>query len=134
MKRRVVLVTALLGGISSGSQAHHSFAMFDQQKTVIITGTVRKFEWTNPHVWLELVGDDGEPKWGLEGGPPSILARSGFAKDLLTPGMKISVTINPLKNGSHGGSLLRVTLPDGRVLNSDPNAISNTGATAPGDK
>lgn len=133
MKWGIVLATALLGGAATGSQAHHSFAMFDQQKTVVITGTVRKFEWTNPHIWLDLLGDENE-KWGLEGGPPSILARSGFSKDVLTPGMKITVTINPLKNGSNGGSLLKVTLPDGRVLSSDPSTVNDTGAAASNSK
>jgi len=113
--------------------AHHSFAMFDRERRVELHGTVKKYEWTNPHIWIDLVveGPAGQQLWGIEGGSPSVLRHSGFDKDIITPGMKVTVWINPLKNGSHGGSLLSVTLADGRVLDASPGAAPGSTGSGP---
>jgi hypothetical protein len=103
--------------------AHHSFAMFDQQKTVTLNGTVSSFEWTNPHAYIEVdVPDDkGAAKhWSIELGSPSILQQSGWKFSDIKRGYKVTATINPLKDGTAGGLLIQVTLPDGRVLGNGP--------------
>ena len=99
--------------------AHHSFAMFDADKTVELVGTVKEFQWTNPHSWLQVMVTDakGETKeWSLEMGSPGGLARNGWRPKTVVSGDKVTVSIHPLKDGSAGGQLLKVKLPDGREL------------------
>jgi hypothetical protein len=112
--------------------AHHSFAMFDAEKRVILEGTVKEFLWTNPHSWIHLTVTDKEGKsvvWLVEMGAPSGLVRQGWIPKTLTPGMDIKLIIHPLKSGDPGGQFLQVTLPDGRQMG-DP---STRGAQPPGN-
>ena len=99
--------------------AHHSFSMFDSQKTLSVEGTVRDFELTNPHGWLYVVTTDSAGKmieWGIEMGGPGALGRNGWQKDTVKPGDKIAVRIHPLKDGTYGGQFLDATLADGRHI------------------
>jgi hypothetical protein len=101
--------------------AHHSFAMFDIKKTVTLKGTVKEFQWINPHAWIVLTAPvpGGEPKqWAIELPSTRSLARQGFTPKTLRPGMNISLDMHPLKDGSPGGSAtgLSLTLPDGKVM------------------
>jgi len=107
--------------------AHHSFAMFDAEKSVALEGTVKEFQWTNPHAWILMtVGSD---QWAIEMGGPGGLARQGWLPKTLTPGMKISAIIHPLKDGTHGGQFMAVTLPDGKLMG-NPNARAGANAGA----
>lgn len=94
--------------------AHHSFAMFDQAKTVTLKGTVSEFQWTNPHSWIEL--QVGAEKWSIELNSPNNLARQGWRRTIIKPGDAVTITINPLRNGMKGGLFNTITLPDGRML------------------
>ena len=95
--------------------AHHSFAMFDQARQVSIAGTVKAFEWTNPHAFIELVGPDGR-LWSVELNSPNNLVRQGWKRTALKPGDKVTVILNPLRDGQNGGLFNAVTLPGGQVL------------------
>jgi hypothetical protein len=97
--------------------AHHSFAMFDQTKQVTINGIVRDFQWTNPHAFIEVEDAQGKT-WGVELNSPNNLVRQGWKRTVLAPGDKVSVVINPLRDGRPGGLFNAVTLPDGHVLGS----------------
>lgn len=99
--------------------AHHSMAMFDQSKTVTLSGTVRKFQWTNPHCYIQLMvkGADGkETEWSLEMGAPMYLYAKGWRPAVLKPGMPIKVTINPLRNGNPGGVVLTAETAGGKPI------------------
>jgi hypothetical protein len=99
--------------------AHHSFAMFDNQKDMKLEGTVKEFQWTNPHTWIQLMvtGPDGKvTEWSIEGGSPNGLRRQGWRAEVIKPGDKVTVMIHPLKSGEAGGSLVNVKLPDGKML------------------
>ena len=103
--------------------AHHSFVMFDTSRQVTLTGSVTTFEWTNPHVYIEIdvPGEGGAVKhWSVELGSPSILRNSGWKHDTLKPGDKVTLIINPLKNGNPGGLLMQANLPDDRKLGNGP--------------
>jgi hypothetical protein len=95
--------------------AHHSFAMFDANQTTALEGTVKEFQWTNPHSWIMLtVANEGQAQdWAVELGGPSGLARQGWRPKTLTPGMPIKLLIHPLRDGTNGGQFVQVTLPDG---------------------
>jgi hypothetical protein len=111
------------------ASAHHSFAMFDAEKSITIEGTVKEFQWTNPHSWILM--NVGQDQWAIELGAPGGLARQGWVPKTLTPGMKVSAVIHPLKDGTHGGQFMAVTLPDGTVKgNANARAGANAGAGA----
>ena len=120
---RFSLLALCMLAVPAGLLAHHSFAMFDQTKTVTVSGSVTSFEWTNPHAYIEIdaPGERGGVKhWSVELGSPSILQQGGWKFSDIKRGYKVTATINPLKNGDPGGLLIQVTLPDGRVLGNGP--------------
>jgi len=115
----VLAVAGLMLARMPGAQAHHSFAMFDQTKKLVLKGKVEEFQWTNPHAFIELSvnGPDGKPaRWSIELNSPNNLKRQGWARTSLKPGDVVSVTLNPLRNGKPGGLFNAVVLPDGKVL------------------
>ena len=116
--------------------AHHSFAMFDTANPITISGTVTAFEWTNPHVYIEVDVAEGQAAkhWAIELGSPSILMRGGWKFNTIKKGDKITAVVSPLRNGEPGSLLNRVTLADGRVLgNGGPAGIGpGTPPPAPG--
>jgi len=112
--------------------AHHSFAMFDAEKNVKLDGTIKEFQWTNPHSWILMMvrnQQGAEEQWAIEMGGPAGLARQGWVPKTLTPGMKVSAIIHPLKDGTRGGQFMAVTLPDG-TLKGNPNARPSADAGA----
>ena len=112
------LMTAMLV-LPPAAFGHHSYAMFDLSKTVTLQGTIRDFQWTNPHSWIWIDVPDAKgatEQWGIEGMSPNYLARRGWSKHTLSPGDKVSVLIHPLKGADHGGSFMSVTLADGTVM------------------
>lgn len=106
--------------------AHHSFAMFDADKKVTVAGTVKEFQWTNPHAFIVMMVSNGDgqlEQWSIEMGGPGGLARQGWVPKTLRPGMNVSVVMHPLREG-HGGQFLAVTLPDGtRLGNPDTEPV-----------
>lgn len=117
-----ILVAACAVLMASPAFGHHSRSMFDQTKQVTLIGTVKEFQWTNPHCWIQvLVPDPGNPsagpvEWGVEMGAPVELMRKGWKPGSLNPGDKVTILVNPLRDGQHGGLVLSVTGPDGKVL------------------
>lgn len=117
--RRLALAVASLVAAGHALQAHHSFAMFDTTRRVALVGSVATFQWTNPHVIIEVDVPDANGTielWTIELGSPSILMRGGWTFKDLKRGDTIALVVNPLRQGDHGGLLVQVTLPDGRVL------------------
>jgi hypothetical protein len=99
--------------------AHHSDAMFAADKEVVLKGTVKQFQYTNPHSWIQLVvpAAAGAPvEWSIETGAPIVLLRAGIKPTALMPGDKVSLRVHPLKDGGAGGSLIEVTKEDGSTL------------------
>jgi hypothetical protein len=109
MKARVcalVLSVAVLD--AAPAFAHHSFAMYEREKTLTLSGTVKEFAWTSPHVTIQLLADKakaGAVIWAIEGSSPAVLARGGWTGTLLRPGDKVSLGIHPRKDGTAGGLL-----------------------------
>ena len=112
--------------------AHHSFAMFDASTRITVAGTVKEFQWTNPHsfILMAVPNSAGQvDQWSIEMGGPAGLARQGWVPKTLKPGMNISVIMHPLRDG-HGGQFLAVTLPDGTQLG-NPNNEPTEGTPGP---
>ncbi len=113
-----MLAVAALGAAGPAA-AHHSFSQFDMSKVKTVEGDVVEFQWTNPHTWtwINVKNEDGSvTKWGFEGMSPNFLGRRGWTKRTMQPGDHVKVVCAPLKSGEPGGTLLRVTLPDGKEM------------------
>ena len=113
------LIGALALALAPAAWAHHSFSMFDRARTASITGTVKEFEMINPHGWLQIMVTDANGKaneWSLETGGPGQLVRAGWKQQSVGPGDKVTAAIHPLRDGSNGGELISVTLPNGQTL------------------
>ncbi|MXO58977.1 hypothetical protein GRI89_05430 [Altererythrobacter salegens] len=93
--------------------------MYDQLKTTTLTGTVRQFQWTNPHCFIQLVAKDDkgqDVEWSLEMTAPVHLQRLGWRKSSLKPGDRITVKFHPLRNGEPGGNVLEAFTADGKPV------------------
>jgi len=119
---RVVSITGAAAALllsGTAAVAHHSFAMFDLGKDFTVEAVVKEVQFTSPHVWLQIrvTDDKGVAKeWSIESGAPGMMLRNGWKPSTLKPGDKVTLTMHPLKNGSPGGSLVSVKVPDGRML------------------
>jgi len=120
MKRLLLaLLLPLVAAPVTPLGAHHSFAAFDRQKEITVTGVVKEVQWNNPHAWIQVVAADQEGKqteWGFECGSPNMMSRTGWTRTTLKTGDKVTVVANPLKDGRPNAALVRITMPDGRVL------------------
>jgi hypothetical protein len=101
--------------------AHHSGAMFDNTKTVELTGTIKEFQWTNPHIWIQVNVDKAgaagtKEEWSVEGGSPNSLSRNGWRKTTFTPGAAVSIRVNPMRDGSHAGNFVGAKFADGKTI------------------
>ena len=118
--KAVSLSAITVAAFAAPALGHHSFAMFDQQQTVTLQGTVKEFEWVNPHAWLRVTVNDektGAPAlWALELSSPSRLVTMGMRADSVKAGDAVSVTFHPMKNGSRGGQFIQAVLPDGKKV------------------
>ena len=116
---KFVIAIATVALVGAPALAHHSFAMFDNSKIVTLNGTVSAFKWTNPHIWINIVAPrpsgGGQVEWIIEGPSVNGLARIGWSRSTIRPGDRIAININPLKNGTPGGSLVSLTV-NGRVM------------------
>jgi hypothetical protein len=126
------ILAAAVSAVAPAS-AHHSFAMFEPTKTLTFKGTVKTFQWTNPHVilWVLVQPDGGgaAQEWSLETTSPGVLTRAGWTRQSLKAGDRVSVVLSPLRDGSRGGSLNSVTLLDtGQTL------VPSFGKEQPGQK
>jgi hypothetical protein len=111
---RAALAALSLTVAATAAFAHHSFAMFDFGKKVSIHGSVKEFQWTNPHVvlWVDVPASAGETAgtWSLELTSPGNLTRTGWSRRAFAAGDEVEVELNPLRNGRHGGALVKATL------------------------
>jgi hypothetical protein len=120
MKNRTALGLILVLGVWAGAaSAHHSFAMFDQAQQKTLVGTVKQVQWTNPHIWVQVLVSDqnggGAQEWSIEGGSPNALSRQGWRRTSIKEGDAIEITIHPLKDGTNGGSMMKAMV-NGQVV------------------
>lgn len=112
------IAACVLAIATQSAFAHHTFAMFDLKKKVTLQGTVKELQWTNPHCFLQvLVPRHGAPQeWSLQMNAPLDLYRNGWRPHSLRAGDKITVIVNPSKDGSRSGRFVSGTGPDGKAL------------------
>ncbi|HEY6454699.1 MAG TPA: DUF6152 family protein [Steroidobacteraceae bacterium] len=105
--RRLMAGTAAVL-ITAPCAAHHSYAMFDLTRSITLRGTVKELQWTNPHCFLQVLvqAQSTTAEWSLEMGSPATMYRHGLRPGSFKPGDKLTVVINPLKDGTNGGQFV----------------------------
>ena len=101
------------------SFGHHSASMFDNTKVQEISGTVKSFEWTNPHVWIQVdvVNATGvKEEWSIEGGGPNTLSRQGWRPTTFKPGEAVTLRINPMRDGTPAGLFVGAKFADDKTI------------------
>lgn len=124
MKVKLKAILAMLGALNGlfsfgVAEAHHSVAAVDLSKTDVTSGTVKAFEWTNPHAWIWVTVNDpksGMQDLGFECASLTMLRRGGWSRDLLKTGDKVTVKYHPMKDGKLGGQFVELQFEDGRTL------------------
>ena len=98
--------------------AHHSYTMFDMQKTVALDASVVRFKWQNPHSFIEadVAVNGGTERWAIEMTAPNNLVQEGWKRTSLKPGDRVRIWVHPLRSGARGGSYVGVRLPNGSTL------------------
>lgn len=116
---RVLAIAALLAGLfPAASMAHHSTAEFDYTKVYQVKGTIKEFQWTNPHAWVQVLVPDakaGPIQWGFELGSPTINIGMGWKATSVKAGDVVTVVFCPSRALARG-TLLKIILPDGKEL------------------
>jgi len=110
-----VAAVALLAGAPAG--AHHSAALYDRSKPIVLKGVVKELNWSNPHSWVEILTEGAKPtSWTIELEGPSVMQREGWSSHSLLPGDRITAHVMPLKDGRAGARLIDLTRTDGTTL------------------
>lgn len=118
MKNRI-LVGLVATIVSVGALAHHSSAMFDKETVRQETVVVREFQWTNPHVWIQVYieNDAGDKEeWSIEGGGPNSLFRAGWRPTSFKPGDIAELKFNPMLDDTNAGFFVGAKLANGDIL------------------
>jgi hypothetical protein len=119
------IVCVLAAASTTTALAHHSPVMFDQTRQITLTGTVREFQWTNPHSYIQLAVKDDQGQdveWNLEMAAPTYLYNLGWRPSTIKAGDVLTVTIAPLRKGGNGGLLLNAATAGGKPIGRTPGA------------
>lgn len=118
LRRRIACGLVAAIGLAAPAIAHHSAAMFDDQKVLEKKGTVKELQWTNPHVWLQVVVEENGTKteWSLEANSPNTLSRQGWRATTFKTGDVVTVRFNPMKDGSAAGLFVGARFADGKTI------------------
>ena len=117
---QALAVASILAAGSISGLAHHSATMFDEKKTVTVEGVVKEFQYSNPHSWLIVDVTDKNGKvttWGFEAEGPSTLTRAGIKPSDFKPGTRLTITGNPMKNGTPAAIWVTAVRADGKTFN-----------------
>jgi len=118
VKRFRILLAAAVAALAIPAAAHHSYSMFDMNKTIVLDAEVVRFKWQNPHAFIEadVTSPAGIERWAIEMTSPNNLAQEGWKRTSLRPGDRVRIWVHPLRSGARGGSYAGVRLPDGSTL------------------
>jgi len=116
----LIAALAIIGTVSiPPAYAHHSGAEFDSDKVVELTGTIKEFQFKNPHTWTQVMVPNAKgvsTEWSLEWGAPNSLGRQGIRPTSFPVGAKVVVRLNPMRNGAAGGMFIGAKFEDGKTI------------------
>ncbi len=124
MKAKLALLATMAAVFAGTALAHHSYAMYEK-RMIKLEGTIKDFQWTNPHIFLQVMAPDEKGEiieWSFEGGGPGQLARAGWKFNSLKAGDKVEIGYAPLRDGSHAGGLIFVQVKGGARFDGGPLA------------
>lgn len=119
---RTLLALAALAAatIAAPAQAHHSAAMFDFAHPITVEGTVKEFNWSNPHISVDLYAEGANGAtgrlWTIEASSVGVMSRAGWSKHSINPGDRVKILCSPLRDGGAAGSITSVTFANGKTL------------------
>ena len=119
MKRIIAVFIMVLWLANQGALAHHSATMFDDTKVKELSGTIKEFQWKNPHIWIQIFVQNpagAKEEWSIEGGGPNSLSRQGWRPTTFKAGDTVTIKVNPMKDGSPGGLFVAAKLADGKTI------------------
>lgn len=125
MKLRLMLSTLCLCLVAGTAAAHHSFAMFDRDNQIVLTGEVDEFHWQNPHVYIHLKALDSTGTtrvWIIECANPGILNRTGWKWNDVKKGDHLTLVVSPLRTGEPAALLHQIRFADGHILENGASA------------
>lgn len=120
--RARVLAIAIATGIAAHAPlaaAHHSSSMFDRSQTLVLTGTIKEYQFLNPHTWIEILitNEDGTTtQWSVEASGRRPMVAMGLGPTRLLAGDKVTIRAHPLRDGRNGALFIDITLPDGETI------------------
>jgi len=120
MRRVLAGVLGLAALLAAPAFAHHSAVMFDDHKEITVTGTIKEFQYTNPHSWLlvDVKNKDGSvTTWGFEAEGPTTLQRAGIKPSEFRAGTKVTMTGRPMKDGTPAATWELAVRGDGKKFN-----------------
>ena len=113
----VAAVAAATTMLAAPASAHHSAAVYDRSRTLVLKGVVKELSWGNPHSWVEIETAGAKPtSWTIELEGPSVMQREGWSSHSLLPGDRVTARVMPLKDGRPGARLIDVKRADGTML------------------
>lgn len=123
--RRIVAYSGVVLLLAAPSVfSHHSYTRFDMAKTMTLEGTVKEFQWTNPHVWIQLMVKDPatgqEVEWSLESDSPNMLAKRGWSRKAMQPGDKVVAVVHPPKKAADNTAALDSLTVNGQKIGGVP--------------
>jgi hypothetical protein len=127
MQRWKILAAVALLTAAGAAAAHHSGAMFDRSKTVVLKGTLKEYRFVAPHSWISVIatadGKGKEERWDVEAATASRMKAQGITPERLKPGDKVTLRIHPLRDGRNAGSLIDITLADGTKMTNNTTKL-----------
>ena len=125
LRTKALVVAGAASFLAAPAMAHHSYAMFDMTKNVTIEGTVKDFQWTNPHTFVQLDVKDAAGKdtnYAIETSSPNALYRQGWTRKSAKAGDHAVIVMHPLRDGSTGGSLVTMVVNGKKIGTPVPGA------------
>src|SRR5678815_2399290 len=124
MSMRSVIVGVIVAcGVLAASPAlvaHHAGTMFNEDETKELVGTVKEFQFTNPHSWIQVVVQatpGAQPQeWSVEWGSPNQLSRQGIRPSTFASGTKVTMRVHPMRDGSAAGNFVAAKFEDGKTV------------------
>jgi len=128
--KHVFSAWCLAAGVIAASApvvAHHGNAAFETGKQLVLDAVVAEWVWANPHCFLAFDAKDPDGtvrRWTAETSNPPDMVNRGWNRRSFKAGDRLTVTLEPVKNGSPIGRVLEVAFPDGRVLNARGGGVA----------
>jgi hypothetical protein len=98
-----LVVAAGFALVSSPISAHHGITNYDMKKTIVLTGAITAFDWSNPHclAYLDATDDSGHVRhWTLEMASTFTMSHRGWDKDTLKRGDQVVIETHPARNNA----------------------------------